>query len=213
MAEREITFPSRDGLRLHGLIDEEGERGWVVILHPHPLYGGEMHNPVVEALKKAASKASFSTLRFNFRGTGRSEGTFGEGIGERRDLEGALDLLEGLGRKGPVIVAGYSFGAQVASSVAPEDDRVTGLALISPPLSMGDFASLMDYRRPKLIVTGDRDFVCPLEELKAFFSHLPEPKVLKVIEGCDHFYAWGMHALAGRHFEDFLRDFFRSDDL
>lgn len=212
MAEREVFFSSRDGLKIQGLLDPEGEKGWAVLLHPHPLYGGEMRNHVVEALRKEALKLGFSTLRFNSRGTGKSEGGYAEGKGEREDLRGALDYLEDLAPKGPIVVAGYSFGAYVAAAVAPEDDRVAGLGLISPPLSMMDFPLLDGYRRPKLIVAGDADFVCPLQELSSFFQGLPEPKVLKVLKGCDHFYTWGMHALAGRHFGDFLREFFGGDE-
>lgn len=212
MAERSVTFSSADGLRLEGLLDESGPGGWVVLLHPHPLYGGEMRSAVIEALQKAALREGFSTLRFNFRGVGGSQGSYGEGIGEREDLKGAIDYLYSLGDKGPLIVAGYSFGSHVASAVAAEDERIAGLALISPPLSMDDFGFLGDYAKPKLVVAGDRDFVCPLEDLQKFFSRLLEPKVLKVIRGCDHFYAWGMQALAGKAFGEFLREFFVRDE-
>jgi len=212
MAERPVTFSSADGLKLEGLLDEGGPKGWAVLLHPHPLYGGEMRSAVIEALQKAALREGFSTLRFNFRGVGSSEGSYGEGVREREDLRGAIDYLHSLGEKGPLIVAGYSFGSHVASAVAVEDERIDGLALISPPLSMDDFGLLGDYAKPKLVVAGDRDFVCPLEDLQGFFSRLSEPKVLKIIQGCDHFYAWGMHTLAGKAFGEFLRDFFVRDE-
>jgi len=211
MAERLVDFPSRDGIRLEGLLEEGGGKGFVILLHPHPLYGGEMRNHVLKVLKKVASEEGYSTLRFNFRGVGRSEGSYGEGIKEQEDLRGALDFLNSLGAKGPFIVAGYSFGSIIASRVAPEDDRIEGVVFVSPPLSMDNFSSFRQYGRPKLIIAGDRDFVCPMGELERFYSELPEPKMLKVIEGCDHFYSWGMHVAVSEPFREFLQRFFSQD--
>lgn len=208
MAETPVSFRARDGVILEGLWDPEGSKGVVILLHPHPLYGGQMRNHVLKVLREAALQEGFSTLRFNFRGVGRSEGAYGEGVKEREDLRGALDFVAAGGPNGPIIVAGYSFGSMVAARVAPEDERIQGLALISPPLSMEDFSVLKGYAKPKFVAAGDRDFVCPLEQLREFFDSLPDPKMLKVIEGCDHFYSWGMHVALREPFKEFLRTHF-----
>jgi len=212
MPETPVTFRARDGVLLEGLLEKDGNRGFVILLHPHPLHGGEMRNHVLKALRQGALEEGFSTLRFNFRGVGKSEGSYGEGVKEREDLRGALDFVTSLGAKGPIVVAGYSFGSMVTARVAPEDERIAGIALISPPLSMEDFSVLKDYPRPKLIVAGDRDFVCPLDRLQELFEELPEPKMLKVIEGCDHFYSWGMHVAVREPFKEFLRNYFSLDE-
>lgn len=208
MAEVPVTFRARDGVLLEGLLDQEGNRGVVILLHPHPLHGGEMRNHVLKALRQGALEEGFSTLRFNFRGVGKSEGSYGEGVKEREDLRGALDFVTSIETKGPIVVAGYSFGSMVAIRVAPEDERIRGVVLVSPPLAMEDFSVLKDYSPPKLIVVGDRDYLCPLAQLQELFEKLPDPKMLKVIEGCDHFYSWGMHVAVREPLREFLRTYF-----
>jgi alpha/beta superfamily hydrolase len=211
MSERPVNFPAEDGVLLEGLLDDEGEKGVLILLHPHPLYGGEMHNPVIKTMKKTASEEGFSTLRFNFRGVGGSQGSYGEGVKERSDVKGALNFLLSLNLKRPYLVGGYSFGSIVGTEVGMEDDRIDGLILVSPPLFMSDFSLLLNFKKPKLIIAGDRDYLCPVESLKGLYEKLPDPKMLHIIEACDHFYSWGMHKAIAKPVRDFLRNYFSTD--
>ena len=199
MAEKPVTFRTPDGLLLEGLF-QKGESGGIVICHPHPLYGGDMYNNVVEALQGEFSRRGFSTLRFNFRGVGGSEGVHGGGEAEREDLKGAIEFLSG---EGPLWLAGYSFGAGVATQVIQGDGRIGGFICVSPPVQMYDFSPLQGFGGPKLLVAGDSDFVCPLRELQELFSSLPEPKALRVVSGADHFW-WGREGELGRICGEFL---------
>jgi len=167
-----------------------------------------MHNPVIKTMKKTASEEGFCTLRFNFRGVGRSQGSYGEGVKEKEDLKGALNLLLSLNLKRPYIVGGYSFGSIIGTEVSLEDERIDGLILVSPPLVMCNFSPLLSFKKPKLIIAGDRDYICPIENLKGLYEKLPEPKMLHIIEACDHFYSWGMHVAVSKPLRDFLRNYF-----
>lgn len=161
----------------------------VVVCHPHPLYGGDMNNNVVVALCGALLDRGIATLRFNFRGTGGSGGAFDGGIGEREDARAALSALgeaEGVdpARLG---LAGYSFGAGVAASVAAGDDRVRALAAISVPPSHVAASSLALCKAPKLFVTGDSDPYVAVPALRALVGRL-SPAQLLVVPGADHFW-------------------------
>lgn len=207
MQESPVTFTARDGVMLEGLFEKGTDKGAVVLLHPHPLYGGEMRNPVIKALKKAASEECFSTLRFNFRGVGKSGGSYGEGIKEKWDLKGALDYLSSLGIERPYVVGGYSFGSMVAAKTSKEDPRIDMLVLVSPPLSMDGFEEVLAFKGPKLVIVGDRDYLCPLEKLEQWYKDLPEPKRLHIVKDCDHFYSWGMHVAVINPLKEFLKAF------
>lgn len=207
MQESPVTFPARDGVMLEGLLERGPNKGAVVLLHPHPLYGGEMRNPVIKSLKKAASEDGFSTLRFNFRGVGKSGGNYGEGINEKEDLKGALDYLASLGIERPFIVGGYSFGSMIAAKTSKEDSRIDMLVLVSPPLSMDGFEEVLAFKGPKLVIVGDRDDLCPLQTLEEWYKDLPEPKRLHIVKDCDHFYSWGMHVAVINPFKEFLKAF------
>jgi len=206
MSEKTVNFHAEDGVLLEGLLDEDGEKGALILLHPHPLYGGEMRNPVIKMMKKTASEEGFCTLRFNFRGVGGSQGSYGEGVKERKDLKGALNFLISLNLKRPYIVGGYSFGSIIGTEVSLEDEHIDGLILVSPPLLMYNFSPLLSFKKPKLIIAGDRDYICPVENLRSLYEKLPEPKMLHIIEACDHFYSWGMHVAVSKPLRDFLRN-------
>lgn len=168
-----------------------GPRGGAVICHPHPLFGGNMHNNVVRALKKAVTEKGLISLRFNFRGTGRSEGSYGQGIDEMEDVKAAVDFIAEVPEidLGKLIVAGYSFGCWVGLRAAVSDARPAGLIGISPPVNEYDFSFLRDETRPKLLVAGDQDFVCSVEGFNKLVEEIPEPKASKVLPGVDHFHA------------------------
>ena len=211
--EEEKVFFDCGGIRLEGVLrpgkDHTPSVG-VVVCHPHPQYGGNMHNNIVVGITRILSDQRFSTLRFNFRGVGHSEGSHGEGIQEVKDVESAVDFLKGLNRLGmdDIFLVGYSFGAMVGLPVGVEDDRISGWVGISPPVAMYDFEYLTKSLKPKLLLYGDSDFFCPGEQLEALFASLEAPKSRHVIPGTDHFF-WGKEKIVAEHVKDFLTAFKR----
>jgi uncharacterized protein len=160
----------------------------VVICHPHPLYGGDMENPVVVRVQEVCSTLGLATLRFNFRGVGASGGVHGGGVAEQQDAAAALDALaRAIGAGAALAIAGYSFGSRIAALVGSQDDRVRGMALIAPPLAMSDFGFLEDRKVPTLAVAGTRDQYCPPDEFARFTAARPWIKA-SAIEGADHFF-------------------------
>jgi alpha/beta superfamily hydrolase len=187
MKEEQITFQS-DGLRIEGLVSRQsGERG-VVITHPHSLYGGTMYNQVVETLARAYQNKGFTTLRFNFRGVGQSEGRYGEGRGEKEDVISALRYLYGL-EKSAIDLAGYSFGAWVNAHITPSDFSVGGMIMVSPPVAFLDFSFLSGDQRIKAVVAGGRDDIAPADQISRLMATWNPAALLEVIDGADHFYS------------------------
>lgn len=182
-----VVFPS-DEWQLEGVLTAASpSRGAAVICHPHPLYGGNMNNPVVRALEEGLQRGGYSTLRFNFRGTGESTGTYAGGVGEGKDLHAAVGcLLERTGAS-EVVVAGYSFGAMVALQAGPSIPTTSRLIAVAPPLSFFSLAGLSLGAIPKLFIVGDQDQHCSATELIEQLSHVPEPKKSVVLGGADHF--------------------------
>ena len=167
-----------------------------VVCHPHPLYGGTLHNKVVFHTTKALNSFGFPVLRFNFRGTGLSEGEHANGIGEVEDARAALDWLEREFTL-PVIFAGFSFGAVVGLRAAYTDDRVNALIALGLPAvavedrnedRLYDFEFLRACAKPKLFVSGSRDQFGPPGKLEALVSTFADPKKLVRIEAGDHFF-------------------------
>jgi alpha/beta superfamily hydrolase len=163
-----------------------------IVCHPHPLYGGTLHNKVVFHAMKALNSFGFAVLRFNFRGTGLSEGEHASGIGEVEDVRAALDWLEQEFTL-PVIFAGFSFGAAVGLRAAYADDRVRALIALGLPAvpvenRVYDFEFLRTCPKPKLFVSGSRDQFGPAGKLEALVNTFAEPKKLVRIEAGDHFF-------------------------
>lgn len=209
MKEEKVFFPC-GGIELEGLLSIQealSVKGGIVLCHPHPQYGGDMHNRVITVALEAAQAEGFSTLRFNFRGVGRSGGSYSEGFGEREDVASALEFLSNQQRNRslPLLLLGYSFGAWTGIPVAIKDRRVKGVVAISPPLELYDFNFLLGYKENKLFVVGDRDAWCPVPRLREWFDKLEEPKSMSLIQGADHFYSFQSNLLAQP-----LREFFRS---
>jgi alpha/beta superfamily hydrolase len=187
MKEEQISFQS-DGLRIEGLVGRySGERG-VVITHPHSLYGGTMYNQVVETLVRAYQNKGLTTLRFNFRGVGESEGRYGEGRGEKEDVISALRYLYGL-EKSAIELAGYSFGAWVNAHITPSDFSVSGMIMVSPPVAFLDFSFLSSDERIKAVVAGGRDDIAPADQISHLIATWNPAALLEVIDGADHFYS------------------------
>lgn len=188
MAEESVFFESGD-LKLEGLLNRGLGDAGVVITHPHPQYGGSMHNNVVESLVKAYKKARITTLRFNFRGVGRSGGHYDEGVGEQVDVQGAAAYLEDLGLAA-VQLAGYSFGAWVNAQAIHKMHTVARMIMVSPPVNFMDF-SFLDYTpQLELIITGAQDDIAPPDMIQKMLPGWNENATLRIIQGADHFY-WG----------------------
>jgi uncharacterized protein len=163
-----------------------------LVCHPHPLFGGTLHNKVVFHAMKALNSFGFPVLRFNFRGTGLSHGEHDHGHGEKDDVRTALDWLEGEFHL-PIIFAGFSFGAAVGLAAAAHDDRVKALIGLGLPVApveerSYDLEFLRSCTTSKLFVSGSRDQFGPRAKLEVLISSLPEPKKLVIIESADHFF-------------------------
>ncbi|MGD0956555.1 MAG: alpha/beta family hydrolase [Candidatus Acidiferrales bacterium] len=158
-----------------------------VVCHPHPLYGGTMHNKVVYQAAKALHQRSASVLRFNFRGAEQSEGEHDRGIGEQDDVRAAIDYLAAEFPAKPVLVAGFSFGSWVGLRVGCEDARVTKLIALGLPDDV-DASYLRSCAKPKLFIQGGNDQFGSRANIEALFASLPEPKRLVIVEHADHFF-------------------------
>ena len=163
-----------------------------LVCHPHPLYGGTLHNKVVFHAMKALNGLGFPVLRFNFRGVGLSEGEHANGIGEVDDVRAALDWLKHEFTL-PIVFAGFSFGAAVGLRAAYDDDSVSALIALGLPVveaegRIYDFAFLRACAKPKLFVSGSRDPFGPAGILEALVSTFADPKQLLRIEAGDHFF-------------------------
>jgi alpha/beta superfamily hydrolase len=174
-----------------------------VVCHPHPLYGGDMHNNVVDALVRALSGAGVAAIRFDFRGVGRSGGEHGEGETERLDVVAAIDAATPLAGDGPVLLAGYSFGAAVALSVA--DPRLEGWFAVAPPLAMPRRTPLIasSDHRPKLIQAPDHDQFTPPAAMQEAVAGWAATTV-EVVPMADHFMA-GATGIVGERAVAFAR--------
>jgi len=189
MTEERVIINSGK-IRLEGLMKmPPGDRG-VVVTHPHPLYGGDMHNNVVEAVCRAYQEKGYGTLRFNFRGVGQSEGGYGEGIGEQDDVVAALDYLSDLG-KGEIDLAGYSFGSWVNALGINRYEKVKRAIMISPPVDLMDFSCLINNPKIRLVITGSEDDMADYRSVEDKIPSWNREAVFKVIKGADHFYRGG----------------------
>jgi alpha/beta superfamily hydrolase len=208
MKEEKVFFPS-GGIQLEGLLsihEAFSVKGGVILCHPHPQFGGDMHNRVITTALESAHEEGFSTLRFNFRGVGDSGGSYGEGIGEMKDVGAAIEFLYSKQKDSrlPLILLGYSFGACTGIPVAIKDERVKGVVAISPPLDIYDFNFMKGCKKKKLIIVGDRDTWCSSSMLKDWYQQLEDPKYLALIQGADHFYSSQANLLVQP-----LRNFFK----
>ena len=201
MAEERVFIPSK-GLRLEGLIDGTPGETAVVVTHPHPVYGGEMHNNVVESVIRAYRRQGYSTLRFNFRGVGQSEGGFDQGDGEQDDVRAALEYLGGMG-KVSIDLAGYSFGAWVNAMGLRSYSQARRMIMISPPVNFMDFSFLDFNPIIRLVITGSEDDIAPSGMIKEMLPVWNREADFKIIHGADHFY-WGKTGEIERAIKSFL---------
>jgi uncharacterized protein len=202
--------------RLEALLNAGAESATraALVCHPHPLFGGTLHNKVVFHTMKALNSFGFPVLRFNFRGAGLSQGEHNQGDGEVEDVRAALDWLDNE-FKLPMIFAGFSFGAAVGLRAAAPDERVRALIGVGTPVApvasgaemprTYTFDFLRDCVKPKLFVSGARDQFGPKAQLEALIATMPQPKKLVVIEGADHFFEGRLRELR-ETIEDWIRE-------
>ena len=160
-----------------------------VICHPHPLFGGTMHNKVVYNAAKTLDVLGIPTLRFNFRGAGLSAGEHDKGRGEQGDVQAAIDYLAAQFPGIPLLLAGFSFGSVVGLRVGCRDSRVSDLIGIGIPVNSSDFSFLTDCPKPKLFVHGADDQFGARKKVEEVVAALPGEKRLVVVEDADHFFA------------------------
>jgi alpha/beta superfamily hydrolase len=191
-----IHFPSSDGLRLEGRLTKGAADRGVVLCHPHPLHGGSMLTPVIMTTEQVFQEAGYTTLAFNFRGVGGSEGSYGEGRAEVADAIGALDHLEvALGSRPKLLaVAGYSFGSYVGAMTAAADQRIGFYLGIAPPLNHYDFGFLRQAICRVALIGGTHDEFCEAARFKALYLSLPATPWVRVLE-TDHFFTGALDDL------------------
>jgi alpha/beta superfamily hydrolase len=165
-------------------------KGVALVLHPHPLGGGTMHNKVVFRAASALNDAGLATLRINFRGVGQSSGEHDEGRGELEDVRAGLDYLASEFQNQPITLCGFSFGARVGLEVGISDDRVRNLISIGTPVDKYDFSFLDAVRKPLLMVHGDQDEFGDVKRVMALAARLQEKAnvEVQVINDSGHFF-------------------------
>jgi uncharacterized protein len=184
-----LFIPSPHG-QLEAIVKEPRGpvRGLALVLHPHPLFGGTMHNKVVFRAAAALNDAGLLALRINFRGVGQSTGHHDEGRGERDDARAGLDYLAENYPGQEITLCGFSFGARVGLEVGMADQRVRRLISIGTPVDKYDFSFLEQCRKPILFVQGDRDEFGDAERLRDLVAKIKAPVHLQIIKGAGHFF-------------------------
>lgn len=190
----EVIFPGPEG-RLEGRYHPTKikDAPIAIILHPHPQFGGTMNNRVVYELHYAFHNMGFNVLRFNFRGVGRSQGEYDQGIGELSDAASALDYLQSMNQNAKHCwVAGFSFGAWIGMQLLMRRPEITGFISVSPPANMYDFSFLAPCPASGLIINGLGDRVAPPADTVGLVNKLHEQKGITVthqeVEGAGHFF-------------------------
>ena len=204
-----VDIPGPAGL-LEGVINAQADgapRAIAVLAHPLPTAGGTMHTKAVFHAAKALARIGVPVLRFNFRGVGRSEGSFSDGIGEQDDFRSALAFMK---TRYPdvkrVWAGGMSFGSWVALTAGAEAADVNALIGIACPVNRYDYSAVIAAAKPAFLIHGERDELIPLKEIRKFYAMLSEPKELVVIDGADHLFD-GKVSEVGDAVEDLLQDF------
>jgi hypothetical protein len=191
-----IEFSS-GGLALEGLFNGVSADRGVVVTHPHPLYGGDMVNPVVQAVADAYVQAGFSCLQFNFRGVGRSAGQFDNGRGEQDDVVAAVGYLAGRGFA-DISLAGYSFGSWVNARITADMAPVAHQLMVSPPVAFIDFAEVKRIPTLRFVVTGGRDDIAPPGVVEPLLPRWNPDAEMGIIPDADHFYGGCLDRLKER---------------
>jgi alpha/beta superfamily hydrolase len=205
----EVIFNGPDG-RLEGRYTHSRATNAPValLLHPHPQHGGTMNNKVVYSLYQTFVRRGFSTLRFNFRGVGRSQGQFDNGPGEMSDAASALDWVQSYNPNASHCwVGGFSFGAWIGMQLMMRRPEISGYISVAPPASIYDFTFLAPCPASGLIVHGGKDELVPVASVEKLTQKLAAQKTIsvdyRVIESADHFFMEDLERLSA-HIEDYL---------
>ncbi|MEM7499470.1 MAG: alpha/beta hydrolase [Pseudomonadota bacterium] len=197
----EVIFPGPEG-RLEGRYHPEPGRDSPIalILHPHPQYGGTMNNPVTYALHYAFRDLGFTVMRFNFRGVGRSQGEFDQGIGELSDAASALDYLQSMnGNARACWVAGFSFGAWIGMQLLMRRPEINGFVSVAPPANMYDFSFLAPCPSSGLIINGEADRIVPGADVEKLAAKLKAQKGITIthttVPEANHFFEKGLEEM------------------
>ena len=205
----EVIINGPDG-RLEGRyhVSKQNNAPIAMFLHPHPEHGGTMNNKVVYALYQAFARRGFSALRFNFRGVGRSQGSFARGEGELTDAAAALDWLQAFNANAAGCwIAGFSFGAWISMQLLMRRPEIDGFISVAPPVNMYDFAFLAPCPTSGLVLQGDQDQLVPQENVQALVDKIAAQRGIeidyRIIKGADHFFNEQLDELSS-HLSDYL---------
>jgi alpha/beta superfamily hydrolase len=205
----EIIFPGPSG-RIEGRYHHSGREGAPIalVLHPHPLYGGTMNNKIVYQTFHAFAQQGFSVLRINFRGVGRSQGTYDDGMGELIDAAAALDWLQiQNGDASTCWIGGFSFGAWIAMQLMMRRPEIEGFIAVSPPANMYDFSFLAPCPASGLILQGDKDEIVMEEAVSRLAAKLATQRNVAIkyemVPGADHYFRGHLDTLSA-HVSDYL---------
>mgnify|MGYP000113616780 CR=1 FL=1 len=205
----EVIFNGPEG-RLEGRYQPAKKRGApiAIVLHPHPQFGGTMNNQIVYQLFYTFLDRGFSVLRFNFRGVGRSEGTFDHGTGELSDAAAALDWMQTVNPDARSCwIAGVSFGAWIGMQLLMRRPEIRGWISVSPPANMYDFTFLAPCPTSGLIIQGNKDNIVPEPHAEKLVQKLRAQKGIevdyRVVDGANHFYNDRIDQMVG-HMHDYL---------
>ncbi len=201
MTEEYITITGTGDICLEGYLNRQQTGKAVVLSHPHPLYGGNMDVPVICRMAACFQSAGITSLRFNFRGTGGSSGTFDEGLGEQEDVRRALDFLSSQGYD-QLYLAGYSFGSWVNAHVVNAGVDVRDHMMVSPPAALLSFDQVEQLPDTGLIITGENDDFAPVSLVHDLLSRCRISPRVEVLSNTDHFYAGALDTLG-----DLLSDY------
>jgi alpha/beta superfamily hydrolase len=192
----DLLIPTASG-HLEACFDEgTGATRAIVLCHPHPQYGGSMHDEVVGTVEAVARRHAFATLRFNFRGVGASTGRYDNGIGEVDDLLTALAWLRDRVAAMPIWLAGYSFGSNIVWRALERAGDVAGVVLVAPPVAMMDFGARPAPRATVTLIAGDEDDYVDAAALRRWAADASSSPRVEIIAGADHFFSGGHAELA-----------------
>jgi alpha/beta superfamily hydrolase len=191
--EQKVIIPC-DNIQLEGRFRRSNGTNGVVVMHPHPLYGGAMDNPVVETITRSYARLEYSTLRFNFRGAGGSGGAFDNGRGEQRDILACIDFLVAAGIR-VTDLAGYSFGAWVLSKLSPLPESIERTLLVAPPVAFMDFSDIKPPLADIRAITGSHDDFAPPDTVEDWLASGDNTGDMTLIQDADHFFTGRLHQL------------------
>ncbi len=181
-----VEIPAPHG-RLEGLLWEvESPAAAAIVCHPHPQHGGTMHNHVTYRIARAFRDQRVAALRFNFRGVGRSTGTYDEGRGELDDALRALEYLLQKYRGLPLIAAGFSFGGRIALQLTLADDRLAKVLAAGLAVNLYDYGFIRQLRKPAAFIQAENDEYADLNAVRELVGQVPAPRELFVVPSSDH---------------------------